>query len=148
MLRPPPFLRSILLFSLLCILYLNLPPSFSPHLPSLRPKPHPATTDWPNKIWQTWHTPALKLDDREKERVQTWHDLNPEYRYELLSDTGAEAFVHEHFDSEPLIRDAYFNVTDKILRADFLRYLILLAEGGVSPPSHSPPQSPPDSSSY
>ena len=82
-----------------------------------------------NKIWQTWHTPAILLDDEDKARVRTWHEQNPNHRYELLTDKGGETFVRQHFAGEPLIRDVFLNLTDTILRADFLRYLVLLAEG-------------------
>lgn len=83
----------------------------------------------PKKIWQTWHTPAMFLDEEDKARVRTWHELNPNHRYELLTDQGAETFVRQHFAEDPLIRDVFLNLTDTILRADFLRYLVLLAEG-------------------
>ena len=92
-----------------------------------------STTDneWPNKIWQTWKTSITDLSDEEAEKIRTWHDKNPSWRYELLSDASAEEFVHLHYDRDPLIKDTFFALTDKILRADFLRYLILLGEGGV-----------------
>ena len=82
-----------------------------------------------NKIWQTWHTPAILLDEEDKARVRSWHEQNPNHRYELLTDKGGETFVRQNFAGEPLIRDVFLNLTDTILRADFLRYLVLLAEG-------------------
>ena len=82
-----------------------------------------------NKIWQTWHTPAILLDEEDKSRVRTWHEQNPNHRYELLTDKGGETFVRQNFAGEPLIQDVFLNLTDTILRADFLRYLVLLAEG-------------------
>ena len=89
----------------------------------------------PRKIWQTWHTPAVLLADEDKERIATWHEKNPDYQYELVTDKGAETYVRQHFtaanDGDALIRDVYLNLTDSILRADFLRYLLLLKEGGV-----------------
>ena len=82
-----------------------------------------------NKIWQTWHTPIIFLGEEDKARVRTWHEQNPNHRYELLTDKGGETFVRQNFAGEPLIRDVFLNLTDTILRADFLRYLVLLAEG-------------------
>lgn len=98
--------------------------------------PHPTANAFenqgiPRKIWQTWHTPAALLADEDKEHVQTWHEKNPYYQYELVTDTGAESYIRQHFRSEPLIHDVYLNLTDPILRADFLRYLLLLADGGI-----------------
>jgi len=85
----------------------------------------------PQKIWQTWHTPALLLTDEDKERVRSWHENNPRYQYELVTDKAAESYVHYHFSSDPLIHDVFLDLTDAILRADFLRYLLLLADGGI-----------------
>ena len=74
----------------------------------------------------------MLLADEDKARARTWQERNPRYRYELLTDQGAESFVHQHFDDDPLIRDVFLNLTDNILRADFLRYLVLFAEGLTS----------------
>ena len=99
-------------------------------IPRLRPKPIEEKSI-PQKIWQTWHTPATSLADEDRDRVTTWHEKNPHYQYELVTDRGAETFVRNHFATDPLVRDVFLNLTDAILRADFLRYLLLLAEGGV-----------------
>ena len=85
----------------------------------------------PKKVWQTWHTSAILLNPEERERARTWQERNPHYRYELLTDQGAESYVRHHFADDPLIRDTFLNLTDRILRADFMRYLVLAAEGGV-----------------
>lgn len=133
MIRP---LRTLLLFFGIVFFYvvlIRLRPDYAPQIPSFQ-DPSRTGKDWPNKIWQTWKAPATSISDEDHERVKTWHDLNPTYRYELLTDGSAEAFVHQHFDEEPLIKDTYFALTDNILRADFLRYLILLGEGGVRLP--------------
>ena len=82
-------------------------------------------------MWQTWHTSAILLGDEERERARTWEERNPQYQYELLTDHGAESYVRHHFAHDPLIRDTFLNLTDKILRADFMRYIVLAAEGGV-----------------
>ena len=87
--------------------------------------------DIPFKIWQTWHTPAPLLADEDKARVLTWLNKNPHYQYELITDDGAQKYVGHHFAKDPLIRDVFLNISDPILRADFLRYLLLLAEGGI-----------------
>ena len=90
-----------------------------------------ADQEIPKKVWQTWHTSAVLLGDEERERARTWEEKNPQYRYELLTDHGAESYVLHHFAHDPLIRDTFLNLTDKILRADFMRYIVLAAEGGV-----------------
>ena len=85
----------------------------------------------PKKIWQTWQTPAALLAGEEKARVSSWLDKNPEYQYELLTDRAAETFVRHHFSQEPFLRDTFLGLNDTILRADFLRYLVLYASGGI-----------------
>ncbi len=40
-----------------------------------------------------------------------------------------DAYVRERFDNA--LADAFTNLTDPILKADFVRYLILLKEGGL-----------------
>ena len=85
----------------------------------------------PRKVWQTWHTPAALLADEDKARVRSWLEKNPEYRYELVTDKAAESFVRHHFSGDALLRDTFLGLNDTILKADFLRYLIILAEGGI-----------------
>lgn len=131
MIRPARILAIIFLLLLLCIALVRIRPNYVPQIPSLHELSTTAENDWPDKIWQTWKRPAINLSSEDAERVKTWHDLNPQYRYELLTDASAETFVRQHFDQEPLIKDTFFALTDNILRADFLRYLVLLAEGGV-----------------
>lgn len=85
----------------------------------------------PKKLWQTWHTPAIRLEEQEQSRVQSWLDRNPEFQYELITDSAADTFVEHHFSDQLLLKDTYLSLNDTILKADFLRYLIILAEGGV-----------------
>ncbi|KAK4696512.1 hypothetical protein P7C71_g1406, partial [Lecanoromycetidae sp. Uapishka_2] len=52
--------------------------------------------------------------------------------HEVLTDEMMESFVRDHFHvSHPEIEAIYFQVKDYILRSDLIRYLILLADGGV-----------------
>ena len=72
------------------------------------------------------------LGDEEREHVRTWAELNPEYRHEILTDEMMEEYVKDHFHiSHPKIEEIYFDVQDYILRSDLIRYLILLADGGI-----------------
>lgn len=85
----------------------------------------------PRKIWQTWKTPAQSLEPDLRAYAKSWTSQNPEYRYELLTDTGMHAFVADKFASTPGVIDVFKTRMHAILRADLARYLILLAEGGV-----------------
>ena len=89
------------------------------------------SADIPKKIWQTWHTPAALLADEDKGRVRSWLEKNPDYRYELVTDTEAEGFVRHQFADNELLRNTFLGLNDTILKADFLRYLVIFAEGGL-----------------
>ena len=134
--RLPFVLKFVALFALVAYLIDHfIPNTTSPfhtlsHAISSKPA-NLAGQEIPKKVWQTWHTSAILLGDEERERARTWQEKNPHYQYELLTDHGAESFVRRHFADAPLIRDTFLNLTDKILRADFMRYLVLAAEGGV-----------------
>ena len=134
--RLPFFLKFVALFALVALLIDFFLPSNSSPLYTFSSafsskSSNLAGQEIPKKVWQTWHTSAILLGDEEKERARSWQEKNPHYQYELLTDHGAESYVRRHFADNPLIRDTFLNLTDKILRADFMRYLVLAAEGGV-----------------
>lgn len=86
----------------------------------------------PKKIWQIMHyDPEDKPAFVDDYRTQ-WEDMNSEYKYERLTEETEYAFIQDHFHHDSGIRKTYDLIkNDRILRADFLRYLILLTEGGV-----------------
>lgn len=63
--------------------------------------------------------------------MKTWPKMNPLHRYELLTDGAAQTFVETHYKDQPKILDAYNRTKDTILRADLIRYLAVLADGGA-----------------
>ncbi|KAE8155131.1 hypothetical protein BDV25DRAFT_135175 [Aspergillus avenaceus] len=48
-----------------------------------------------------------------------------------MTDAAGERFLRKHFRSRPDIIDTYFALPSTTHKADFLRYLVLFAEGGV-----------------
>ena len=134
--RLPFFLKSVAFFGCIALFIDYFAPSNTSPLQSISHaisarSNYLAAQEIPKKVWQTWHTSAILLGEEERERARTWQEKNPHYQYELLTDRGAETYVRHHFADDPLIRDTFLNLTDKILRADFVRYLVLAAEGGV-----------------
>uniref|UniRef100_A0A093VN78 Initiation-specific alpha-1,6-mannosyltransferase n=1 Tax=Talaromyces marneffei PM1 TaxID=1077442 RepID=A0A093VN78_TALMA len=89
-------------------------PSFS----SLSPPTTPATPTTPNRHGipeKIWHTAKEDhVTERQQEWLDSWIKVNPSMRQELLTDRSSETF----------------QLSIPILRADLLRYLIILAEGG------------------
>ncbi|KAF2744517.1 glycosyltransferase family 32 protein [Sporormia fimetaria CBS 119925] len=89
----------------------------------------------PRKIWQTWKTGPLTMDARDVDVAKTWVSKNPDYRYEVLTDANAEAYVSWHYGvhgfNRPDIVQLYKELNITIVKADLLRYLVIYAEGGV-----------------
>jgi hypothetical protein len=87
------------------------------------PKTFTYPTDFPKCIWQN-----SILKDKAKWEVssETRINLNPDWIYHYLDDSSATSFVHNHFTHRPSIIRFFDALTDPILRADLLRYLVLL----------------------
>lgn len=84
----------------------------------------------PAKVWHS--AKDEQLTDQQKEWISSWAQINPTYGQELLTDRTAEEFVRSHYEqTRPDIVEVYESLPIPILRADLLRYLILLAEGGI-----------------
>ncbi|KAK9470865.1 nucleotide-diphospho-sugar transferase [Dipodascopsis tothii] len=90
---------------------------------------------FPKVIWQTWK--YLPSDKRFSTRFRTteasWTKENEAagYVHEVVDDETAGVLVDQLFMSVPEVVEAYHSMPAAILRADFFRYLILLARGGV-----------------
>ncbi|KAL8860149.1 MAG: hypothetical protein Q9178_003413 [Gyalolechia marmorata] len=92
---------------------------------------HTSLEDFPKRIWTTGPLSPMRIKKEDADHVRTWMDQNPEYRYELLTDGGAETYVKDHFLGDSKISDTYLSLSDYIMRADLIRYLALLKDGGV-----------------
>lgn len=86
---------------------------------------------FPRKIWQTGRTSAVALEERDRLVIQSWVKSNQKYRYELLTQHSAESYVRERFGHRRDIEETFTDLQDPILRADLIRYLVLLGDGGV-----------------
>ncbi|KAI1764381.1 nucleotide-diphospho-sugar transferase [Hypoxylon sp. FL1150] len=85
--------------------------------------------EFPKKIWQSWKDDSEDPTDRSAGLPHRWRALNPDYRYERITDDNINTFVHDNFPTNTSERFA--GLADPILKADFLRYLILYSQGGV-----------------
>lgn len=98
-------------------------------LPLDRSKP------FPKKIWQTWKVDPTRFEETDMERSRSWMLLNPQHRYEVLTDGNALAWVQEQYGpyglNRPDIVDMYGSLTTTIIKADLIRYLVMYVEGGV-----------------
>ncbi|KAH6847585.1 nucleotide-diphospho-sugar transferase [Chaetomium sp. MPI-CAGE-AT-0009] len=87
---------------------------------------------FPTKIWQSWKDDSEDPTERTVGFPHQWRAVNPSWRYERITDGNIDAYVRERFAAaDPALVDVFTALSDPILKADFLRYLILLREGGV-----------------
>lgn len=89
------------------------------------------TEEFPHKIWQKWEFPPQGLGEELMRLSKSWIDMNPSFRYELLTSESSLSYVRDRFRERPDIVRVFEQTTDGILRADLVRYLTLLADGGV-----------------
>ena len=88
--------------------------------------------EFPKMHWQTARQEVSAMNESAiLEYMQTWRDLNPYHRFELLTDASASTFVENEFVNQPEIVKTYLELGDGILRSDMVRYLTVLAQGGV-----------------
>ncbi|KAG6357663.1 hypothetical protein INS49_013542 [Diaporthe citri] len=83
----------------------------------------------PRKIWYKFGARGLSHD------AIAWTgsciEKNPGYAVEFLTDETADAWVQKRFAHRPDIVEVYLALQIPIIKADWLRYLLLYAEGGV-----------------
>ena len=91
----------------------------------------PPYTPFPRKIWQTAKYGPAGLDEMDRAALRTWTKLNQKWRYEAVTQYGAETYVRERFAHRPELVEAFTDLQDPILHADLVRYLVLLGDGGV-----------------
>lgn len=86
-------------------------------------------TSFPKKIW--YKMGAQGVSNEAKRFQHHCLSINPGYKSEVLTDVVADEYIWKWYSHRPDILDTYFSLRIPILRADFLRYLILYAHGGV-----------------
>lgn len=99
------------------------------------PTSPPRDDGFPKKIWQTWRSDPFNFDERDLNRARSWPAKNPSHRYELLTDGNDVTYLEDRYGTGSLNRPDivafYRALSDSILKADLLRYLVMYADGGV-----------------
>lgn len=95
--------------------------------------PYDTSKKFPAYIWQTWKHDLEdpRFDNKFRDRVRSWSDKNEGFVHEVLSDEKARTLVKHLYMNVPKVVEAYDAMPENILKADFFRYLILLAMGGT-----------------
>jgi alpha 1,6-mannosyltransferase len=95
--------------------------------------PYDVEMKFPAYIWQTWkYTPASgNFADRLRPAEASWTEKHPTFVHEVITDTVAVHLIRHLYASVPSVIEAYDALPMPILKADFFRYLVLLARGGI-----------------
>jgi mannosyltransferase OCH1-like enzyme len=81
----------------------------------------------PQQLWQT--SKSSSLSKRARKLQDSWRSLNPSLNITLMNDTEAAGFISSFYGQE--IAALYAAYPLGVMRADFWRYAILYAYGGV-----------------
>lgn len=95
--------------------------------------PYDLEGKFPAYIWQTWKVTPASGDFSEELRPYeaSWTELHPGFVHEVVTDSAAENLIRYLYGAIPEVIEAYQAMPLPILKADFFRYLILLARGGI-----------------
>lgn len=95
--------------------------------------PYNVEEKFPAYIWQTWKTSPSTGDFPEEYRPleASWSVLHPSLVHEVITDDVASHLVRHLYAPLPEVFEAYEAMPVPVLKADFFRYLILLARGGI-----------------
>lgn len=95
--------------------------------------PYEPEGKFPAYIWQTWkYTPSSSnFDEDLRAGEASWTELHPTFIHEVITDQTAVHLIRYLYASVPEVYEAYNAMPIPVLKADFFRYLILLARGGI-----------------
>ncbi|KAI9850112.1 MAG: membrane-bound alpha-1,6- mannosyltransferase Initiation-specific [Thelocarpon superellum] len=95
--------------------------------------PYDVEGKFPGYIWQTWKVTPGSGEFLEKFRIgeASWTEKHPGFVHEVITDQVAVHLIRHLYAAVPAVLDAYKALPLAIMKADFFRYLILLARGGI-----------------
>ncbi|KAK6525146.1 membrane-bound alpha-1,6- mannosyltransferase Initiation-specific [Orbilia ellipsospora] len=95
--------------------------------------PYDVSNKFPAFIWQTWKYTAAdpRFRDGYRPLEASWTMAHPEFIHEVVTDRVALYLIKHLYGSVPAVIEAYISLPTPVLKADFFRYLILLARGGI-----------------
>lgn len=84
----------------------------------------------PRRIWHILFPNGDTVTDQQISFVADWIKKAPGYTYTFLGATGGSAIVSRYYGASSEELHVFEQLTNPALKSDFLRYLILAAEGG------------------
>lgn len=93
--------------------------------------PYDVETKFPAYIWQTWKYTPANGEFTFRDQEASWTEQHPGFVHEVITDQVAIHLLRLLYASVPEVLEAYNTMPQPVLKADFFRYLILLARGGI-----------------
>lgn len=95
--------------------------------------PYQSHLRFPAYIWQTFSTNPASGSFPAKWRPfeASWTENHPGFVHEVITDEAAVHMLRHLYSAIPDVVEAYTSLPQPVLKADFFRYLILLARGGI-----------------
>ncbi|KAK3395566.1 nucleotide-diphospho-sugar transferase [Sordaria brevicollis] len=93
--------------------------------------PYDVESKFPAYIWQTWKWTPAHSEFTFRDQEATWTQQHPGFIHEVITDKVAVHLIRLLYASVPEVVEAYNALPLPVLKADFFRYLILLARGGI-----------------
>lgn len=89
--------------------------------------------NFPSFIWQTWKNVPddNEFEDKFRRLEASWTEKNRGMVHEVITDKVADALMLHYYSPIPQVLQAWKAMPIPVLKADFFRYLILLARGGI-----------------
>lgn len=115
---------TIIILTIIFFILYNYPTEF--------PEPahsHSHSQTIPKKLW--YKTGPKGLSDQSELWLRECLHKNPFHDTQIMTDETGDEFVTTNYAHRPDIVSTYLDLQIPILKADFLRYLLLFAEGGV-----------------
>lgn len=93
--------------------------------------PYDIESKFPAYIWQTWKKTPRDGDFEFRDQEASWTLEHPGFVHEVVTDSVAVSLLSLFYAAVPEVLDAYHALPLPVLKADFFRYLILFARGGI-----------------
>lgn len=93
--------------------------------------PYDVETKFPAYIWQTWKWTPASGEFTFRDQEASWTMQHPGFVHEVITDQVAVHLLRLLYAPIPEVLEAYNALPQAVLKADFFRYLILLARGGI-----------------
>lgn len=93
--------------------------------------PYDVAAKFPAYIWQTWKYTPADVEFTFREQEASWTEQHPGFVHEVITDEVAVNLLRLFYATVPEVLEAYHALPLPVLKADFFRYLILYARGGI-----------------